>query len=196
VVLVQIIRVQNDIKKSTVDREKVSDLPEGLRKKMANLLANSEFSGNAKVKTINIGERAEDAILELPETNVTLDFFNETLRKEFIETVELFWWYRQPHWHSSRSGAIGAPVHCAHCGSSYVCPGPTRGFCTNSGCPSHEKWRQIIGPSYEIPENPDAKRIEQEMKNFKSNPEIKKFFKKLGKDIEQLEKKGGYKEIP
>jgi len=141
----EITRLEANIKKSRVAGVDVSGLPKGLRTMMAKLLDKLEG-----VKRINIEGKAQDAIFELSEKNVTLSFFDRKIRKEFLGTIELLQWYQQPHWHSARRGVIGAPVHCAHCSYSTV-PGAHGGYCPVPSCPSHEKWRLIIGPSYKPP---------------------------------------------
>ena len=145
----EITRVEKLVKKSRIAGTDVDGLPKRLRMRMVRLL--NKLAG---VKRINIEGKARDAIFELSDRNVTLTFFDRKIRKEFLKTIELLQWYRQPHWHSTHRGVIGAPVHCAHCSYSSV-PGAVRGgYCPVPSCPSHEKWRLIIGSSYEPPKTP------------------------------------------
>jgi hypothetical protein len=134
----QIIRVEMNVGKSIVGRITIDELPELLRIQMIDLL--NKLAG---VKQISIQGKVENAILELADKNVTLDFFDPELRNNFVEAVGLLEWYVAPHWAGSR--AIG-PSSCAHCGhtprSCYSI------YCTNPLCSSHKMWPKIIGPSY------------------------------------------------
>lgn len=164
----QIIRVGTDVRKSIItgiNVDNVNGLPKASRERMIKLLNMLK-----DVKRINIKDKADDAIFEFSDVNVTLDFFNQKIRKEFIEIIDLLQWYERPHW-SSREGVYGAPLCCTHCG--YAKPSGSPDDCPSPGCPSHEKWRQIIGPSYKIPGDfsPDEKK--RLIKAFKAAEKLK-----------------------
>jgi hypothetical protein len=169
----QITRVEANVRKSRIGRVDVDKLPKALRMRTVRLL--NKLEG---VKRINIESRAQDAIFELSDRNVTLDFFDRKLRREFVKTIDLLQWYQGPHWHST-PGVIGGPVRCTHCGYTRL-PGFFSSYCPNSGYPSHEKWRQIIGPSYKPPENPLVANLERQIKELKKYPEGRKIFEKIG----------------
>ena len=168
----QITRVEANVRKSRIAGADVDGLPKALRMRTVRLL--NKLEG---VKRISIEGEAKDAIFELSDRNVTLNFFNYKLRREFVKTIDLLQWYQGPHWHST-PGVIGAPVHCTHCGYSRL-PGFFSSYCPNSGCPSREKWRQIIGPSYKPPEDPLMANLERQMRELEKDPRVKKIFKKV-----------------
>jgi hypothetical protein len=139
----QIIRVEGDVKKSRVDKNEVSGLPKGLRIKMLGLL--NKLTG---VKRINDDEGVRNALFELSDRNVTIDFFGRDVKKEFLRTADLLRWYLGRHWYSmSPPGTIGGTIHCADCYYSTVA-GAAHTYCPIPSCPSHKKWREVIGPSY------------------------------------------------
>lgn len=141
----EIIRVEDDVEKSTIDGCAVADLPDGLKAMMVAVLAKMP-----RVKRINVSDNASCALFELADKNVVLGYFHG-IEIEFLKTIELLLWYQGPHWHGSYGGGYGAPVHCAHCGYQST-PGAVHGDkCPIPSCLSHEKWRQIIGPSYKPP---------------------------------------------
>ena len=138
-----ITRVETNVRKSRIDEVDVDGLPKGLRRRMVGLL-----NKLPKVKRINVEDKIQDAIFELSDRNVTLTFFDRKIRKEFLKTTELLKWYRGKHWYStSPQGAIGGTIYCTECRYSNV-SGAVREYCPVPGCPSHKKWRMVIGPSY------------------------------------------------
>ena len=165
----QITRVEANVRKSRIAGIDVDGLPKVLRMRMVKLLKKLEG-----VKRINVEGKVQDAIFELSDRNVTLNFFNRKLRREFVKTTDLLRWYQGPHWHSTR-GVIGGRVHCIHCGYSRP-PGFFGSYCPNSGCPSYEKWRQIIGPSYKPPEDPSMANLTRQMKELEKGPEGEEAF--------------------
>ncbi|TFB07979.1 hypothetical protein E3V08_06070 [Candidatus Atribacteria bacterium MT.SAG.1] len=137
----QITRVEAKVRKSRITGGDVDRLPKVLRWKTVKLL--NQLEG---VKQISIKGKTQDAIFELSDQNVTLDFFDRKLRKEFVKTIDLLKWYQGSHW-QSEPGLVGGPVYCTHCFHTRP-PGSFSKHCPNSRCPSHEKWYQINGPSY------------------------------------------------
>jgi len=142
----QIIRVEDDVKKSQIDGIEVARLPKGLRTKMLRLL--KKLTG---VKIISLGRITTTTNFEFAERNVPLAFFDRKIRKEFQETINLLKWWLTPHWLSmSSSDAIGGEVYCMDCNHMMIA-GSGGEYCPNPSCPSHKKWRMVIGPSYEPP---------------------------------------------
>lgn len=147
----QIIRVEGNVKESRVDGVKVSNLPKGLQSRMVRLL--NKLRG---VKRINVEREVGDALFEISNKNVTSEHFNQKIRKEFLGTIGLLIWYLGRHWYSTGpEGVIGGPIYCEDCHHSE--PSGHHGYCPIASCPSHKKWRMVIGPSYTPPEeDPDA----------------------------------------
>ncbi len=167
----QIIRVEDNVRESRVDGDKVNDLPKGLRVKTVMLL--NRLKG---VKRISIENKIQDALFELHDKNVTLKSFDSKTRKEFLETIELLIWYLGEHWYSmGPPGVIGGTVHCADCHYSEIAGSP--GDCPSPSCPSHKKWRMVIGPSY-VPPKEDPR------------------FTEIKKQMEEIAKSGGVKRLP
>ncbi len=164
----RITRVEGNVRKSRIEGKEVNELPKTLRMRTVKLL--NKIEG---VKYINVEGEAQDAIFELSNQNVTLDFFDDQkLRREIVKTIDLLQWYLGPHWHShlhNTPGVIGGPIRCTHCGHTRP-PDFFSDYCPNSGCPSHEKWRQIIGPSYKIPEHPFMANTERLIREIKEDP--------------------------
>lgn len=142
----QIIRVEDNVRKSKVDRVEVSELPKGLRIRMVRLLNKLK-----EVKQINIKGKTQDALFEFMDRNVILKSFDKKIKKEFLNTIELLRWYLGKHWYSmSPPGAIGGDVCCADCNYSRIAGSPEL-YCPSLSCPSHQKWRMVIGPLYKPP---------------------------------------------
>jgi len=142
----QITRVEDNVRKSRVDRVEVNELPKGLRFRMVRLLNRLK-----RVKQIKIKGKTQDALFEFLDKNVTLKSFDKKVKKEFLNTIELLRWYLSGHWYTmSPPGAIGGEVHCANCNYSTIA-GSLELYCPSPSCPSHQKWRMVIGPLYKPP---------------------------------------------
>ncbi len=144
----KIIRVNDRISKSTVDGSEIKELPLRLRVLLRRLLADLK-----RVKTITIDQEPQKAILEFSSRNATILSLSAKTRRQFIATMSLLQWYKRKHWYSHRpAGMLGGTIYCNDCDLGIIAG--SAWYCQNSACPSHEKWRQVIGPSYKPPENP------------------------------------------
>ncbi|MDP3888897.1 MAG: hypothetical protein Q8Q24_02520 [bacterium] len=140
-----ISRVETDLGDSTVNDCRVSTLPEGLKSKVMALLGNL-----AGVKRITEVEEARPTI-ELADKNVGIGFLSVETRAQYFEVLSLLRWYLKEHWFSTgRRGAIGGTTHCVDCGTGKII-GSGSGYCGNPDCPSHEKWKEVLGDLYKGP---------------------------------------------
>ncbi|MDP2663998.1 MAG: hypothetical protein Q8P08_00975 [bacterium] len=143
-----ISRVETDLGDSTVNDCRVSTLPEGLKSKVMALLGNL-----AGVKRITEVEEARPTI-ELADKNVGIGFLSVETRAQYFEVLSLLRWYLKEHWFGmGRRGAIGGTTYCTNCHTGKIV-GSGSMYCENSYCPSHEKWREVIGDSYQLPSRP------------------------------------------
>lgn len=139
----RIIRKESDVKKSIiVGNGFINDLPKRLRFKMIKLLQRLN-----KVNTIDLLNNG-DAIFEFSDKSVNLSFFAKRKQKEFSKTIELLRWYLSRHWHNfSPRGSRFGEIFCAEC--KYVIKiEDLNNICPSQDCPSHTKWRQVIGLTY------------------------------------------------
>ncbi len=144
----KIIRIEDEVQKSIIyyaeEKQKVVNLPAPLQKRVTQLL--KKLGG---VKRIEVEDNIRESVLEYAEKNVTANSLGSDLKKEFVAVVGLLRWYVGRHWRSSAPGRIGASLHCTDCEWSRTSGSPDR--CENSSCPSHKKWRIVLGPSYKAP---------------------------------------------
>lgn len=142
----QIIVVRKNLQKSTVNGLSVEKLPPFLRKKVISLLRKLPTD----LKRIEIKKKVKDAILEITQGNITPDLIrNKKTKAEFLKKMGLLRWYFSGHWYIHNSRALTPPVRCAHC--HIIRQKPNTKYCLNPECPSHQKWKLIIGPSYKKP---------------------------------------------
>jgi len=151
----EIVRVENNTRESLINNEiKVRDLPKGLRIRVVKLL--NKLNGVIFIISFHDKKNRPDAInaiLRYPDRNSVLNDLPAKIKKEFEETTGLLEWYFREHWYSlSPRGTVGAPRYCIDC-QQMVRSGHS-GSCPNNSCPSHLKWRRVIGPSYEMPPRP------------------------------------------
>jgi len=147
----EIVRVENARESLINNRTKVKDLPKGLRIRVVKLL--NKLNGVIFIISFHDKEKRPDAILRYFDRNFVLDELPAKIKKEFEETTSLLEWYFREHWYSlSPQGTVGASLYCADC--QRMARSGHSGPCLNNGCPSHLKWRKIIGPSYEMPPKP------------------------------------------
>ena len=75
----------------------------------------------------------------------------QSIKREFSRTISLLIWYLRPHWHGTMgTDVIGGETSCVDCGYTEIV-GAGGEYCPVPSCPSHKKWRMVIGPSYEPP---------------------------------------------
>lgn len=177
----EIIRIEGNVTESKIEGEKVNKLPGLLRERMIKLL--DKLRG---VKRIIVENGAEDAIFELTDQNFALvDYLSQKDKKEFIRTIGLLQWYREPHWHGvppSMGMRIGVKARCSECGLEERSFGDD--YCFNDECPSHKMWRQIV-PSYEPPRDPLLVALEKQMGGKKK---LNKAIRKLEREEERNKK--------
>lgn len=156
------IMITTDVEKSQIigqeeEMKKVSELPEGIRTIIVLLLASLW-----EVNQIIIKGEIQDALFALKPDNRYVDLaifdskreFEPPINPEFRTAMELLKWYLGPHWIGwGGAGVIGGSVHCVDCGYSKPA-GASGEYCPDPNCPSHKKWKQVIGLSYQPPENP------------------------------------------
>ena len=151
----KIVRMDGDVQQSRLHAKvgffnqkakiKISELPEGLKNKMADLL--NKLTG---VKTIDLSDReTANAVIKLADKNVTIDAFDQDTKEEFVRTIDLLRWYLEKHWITHHPEYIGAASYCNDC-NNIALPGSGE-YCDNPDCSSHKKWQEAIGPAYEAP---------------------------------------------
>lgn len=144
--------VRSDVLRSRIITEKTTDvreLPPGLKSLMKSLLSPLSRAG---IKGISIDGSPKKAIFESSKTNATFNCLKKKAKKTFLDVIGLLIWYLNPHWGGASGDKIGGVVCCVDCHSSRVIGGSLY-YCGCPSCPSHEKWRKVIGPSYKKPKN-------------------------------------------
>ena len=133
------------IEEDKIGAGRAKALPIELQKSMIELLNQLKQKG---IKEIDIKESIPDSLLKVGRYWVAItDFLDQDIKKMFLETIELLVWYMSPHWSRPDDPKTLSSFFCTDCLKMSRSIQMTK-HCEFPECPSHEKWRTVIGPSY------------------------------------------------